>query len=183
MQTDHHAPRPSCCIDIVASSAGRRASRSWTCWSPCTAYGPPARTSPASGSCPATRRKLRHGFRQARDRGADPDRLAGTENGIHRLIRTPPGQIRRRIALAGVRVSDFNRTPLPGTKEDWGGVIRSLIIDPHQAIKNHRTGFICTDIVAIFAGDLERFWAERPSQTTEPRRRQGRDTGRPPSGS
>lgn len=93
--------------------------------------------------------------------GADPLLLAARENGVHRMIRIPPGQDRRHMSFVGIRVSGSADTPLPEGPEQWGEQIRSLIVNPDPALKNHRTGFVCTDIVGVMAGDLEQFWEER----------------------
>ncbi|MDP2800724.1 MAG: PCRF domain-containing protein [Phreatobacter sp.] len=93
--------------------------------------------------------------------GADPDMLASRENGVHRMIRTPPGKTQRRMALIGVRVCDAADAPLPEAPYGWGEQIRSLIVDPHPCVKNHCTGFECQDTVGVIAGDLDQFWEER----------------------
>ena len=87
--------------------------------------------------------------------------LAARENGVHRMIRIPPGQVQRHMSFVGVRVSGSADTPLPASPADWGEQIRSLIVNPEPALKNHRTGFVCTDIVGVMAGDLEQLWEER----------------------
>lgn len=94
--------------------------------------------------------------------GADPAFLAERENGIHRMIRTPPGKTQRHMSFAAVRVSDTVDAVLPQGHDSWGDEIRSLIINPEPCVKNHRTGYICRDTVGVFSGDLEQFWEERP---------------------
>ncbi len=86
--------------------------------------------------------------------------LAARENGVHRLIRLPPGGSQRHTSFVGVRVSDSANTPLPIDGSAWGEQIRSLIVHPEPALVNHRTGFRCKDIVGVMAGDLEQFWRE-----------------------
>jgi protein subunit release factor B len=93
--------------------------------------------------------------------GADWEMLASRENGVHRIIRIPPGQTQRHMSFVGVRVSDAQDAPLPRDQDGWGEQIRSLMVNPEPALKNHRTGFVCTDIVGVMAGDLEQFWEER----------------------
>ncbi len=91
---------------------------------------------------------------------ADWRMLAARENGVHRLIRLPPGGSQRHTSFVGVRVSDSADTPLPVDGSAWGEQIRSLIVHPEQVLVNHRTGFRCRDIVGVMAGDLEQFWRE-----------------------
>lgn len=93
--------------------------------------------------------------------GVDWQTFAARENGVHRMIRIPPRQSRRHMSFVGIRVSGSPDTPWPEGPEGWGEQIRSLIIDPEPALKNHRTGFVCPDIVGVITGNLEQFWEER----------------------
>lgn len=93
--------------------------------------------------------------------GADREVLASRENGVHRMIRTPPGKTQRHMSFIGVRVSDRADRPLPENRDGWGEQIRTLIVNPEPALKNHRSGFVCGDLVGVLNGDLERFWEER----------------------
>lgn len=93
--------------------------------------------------------------------GADRELLASRENGIHRMIRFPPGKTQRHMSFVGVQVSDRADAPLPENRDSWGEQIRTLIIYPEPALKNHRSGFVCNDVVGVMAGDLEKFWEER----------------------
>lgn len=93
--------------------------------------------------------------------GADPAMLAERENGIHRMIRIPPGKTQRHMSFVAVRVSETADAPLPQGHDGWGDQVRSLVVEPDAYLKNHRTGFVCPDIVGVYAGDLEQFWEER----------------------
>jgi peptide chain release factor 2 len=93
--------------------------------------------------------------------GADWQLLAARENGVHRMIRIPPGKTQRHMSFVGVRVTAEADTPLPEEQDGWGEQIRSLIVNPEPALKNHRSGFVCHDIVGVLAGDLDQFWEER----------------------
>lgn len=92
---------------------------------------------------------------------ADPELLAARENGVHRMIRFPPGRTQRHMSFVGVQISDRVDAPLPEGRDGWGEQIRTLIINPEPALKNHRTGFACTDVAGVMNGDLEKFWEER----------------------
>ena len=94
--------------------------------------------------------------------GADWTLLAARENGVHRMIRVPPGRTQRHMSFVGVRVSDSADTPLPEGRDGWGEQIRTLIVNPEPALKNHRTDFVCTDVAGVMAGDLNQFWEEKP---------------------
>jgi protein subunit release factor B len=93
--------------------------------------------------------------------GADWELLASRENGVHRMIRFPPGKTQRHMSFVGVQVSDRVDAPLPEGRDGWGEQIRTLIINPEPALKNHRTGFVCNDVVGVMNGDLEKFWEEK----------------------
>jgi protein subunit release factor B len=93
--------------------------------------------------------------------GADRSLLASRENGVHRMIRFPPGRTQRHMSFVGVRVSGSADAVLPEGRDGWGEQIRSLIINPEPSLTNHRTGFVTSDIVGVMSGDLQRFWEER----------------------
>lgn len=93
--------------------------------------------------------------------GADAAMLAERENGIHRMIRIPPGKTQRHMSFAAVQVSGSADAALPPGRDGWGNEIRSLVVEPEAYVKNHRSGYVCHDIVGVLAGDLEKFWEER----------------------
>lgn len=93
--------------------------------------------------------------------GADWELLASRENGVHRMIRFPPGRTQRHMSFVGVQVSDVVDAVVPGNRDGWGEQIRTLIINPEPALSNHRTGFVCNDVLGVMNGDLEKFWEER----------------------
>jgi protein subunit release factor B len=94
--------------------------------------------------------------------GVDPAWLGERENGVHSMIRIPEGETRRHMSFVGIRVCGSANAPLPKAQDDWGEQIRSLVTAPYQSLTNRRSGFVCHDTARVLAGDLDRFWQERP---------------------
>ena len=101
--------------------------------------------------------------------------LLKSEQGIHRLIRIPPGSKdgRRHLSLASIHVHPVDRidskipsTSYPdcpvctdGSKEVVGNVqltqIRSYTLDPIKSVRDHRTNFQTAEADKVLSGDLD----------------------------
>lgn len=83
--------------------------------------------------------------------------LLNNERGVHRLVRISPfdSQSRRHTSFARVDVTpevddDINIE----VQEDWGSPIRSYVFQPHQMVKDHRTGWEEPDVTDVMDGAL-----------------------------
>lgn len=86
--------------------------------------------------------------------GACRGEFAALHQGTHTLIRIPPGQERRQMSCAGVRISEIAGMPLPGTMAEWGEERRRYMLAPYRLITDAVLGRLDLDPDMVLAGDF-----------------------------
>lgn len=82
------------------------------------------------------------------------ERLGG-EQGVHRLIRIPPGETRRAASFAIVQVEGEGDVVSSALNEQ----VRTYVLHPSESVTDDRTGRRTVDAQAVLDGDLSAFVA------------------------
>lgn len=80
--------------------------------------------------------------------------LAALHQGMHTLIRIPPGRDQRQMSCAGVRISATADQPLPDSMAGWGEERRRYVFDPYRSLTDSILGRLELDPAVVLGGDF-----------------------------
>jgi peptide chain release factor 2 len=91
--------------------------------------------------------------------GGVPSAIAGSETGVHRLVRISPfdEQKLRHTSFAYVQAFHSRSKYRPPATAQWGGQIRNYIIDPYKLVKDVRTEHQTENVWTVLQGDISPF--------------------------